>query len=142
MNALVPVHNDNHRPSLARMKLEELVARGRLQAGAVIRRILADKPTDHLIPARSIGFRVDDATAVHAVTFGWDEPLHPHALRQVVAKVGLPPSFGRTSPKELLSASKVYDPAACEIQNGPRAAPHAVRLPRPPLELALVRGTA
>ena len=93
MNALVPVHNDNHRTSLARVKLEELVARGRLQAGSVIKRILADKPTDHLIPARSIGFRVDDATAVHAVTFGWDQPLHPHALRQVVAKVRLPTSY-------------------------------------------------
>jgi hypothetical protein len=94
MNALTHAQNDNHGPSLARIKLEELVARGRLQAATVIGRIMAERPNDYLIPARALGFHVDaDTGVVYAAVPGFDQPLHAHALRQVAAKVGLPATY-------------------------------------------------
>ena len=94
MNALTGAQNDKHVPSLARMKLEELVARGRLQAGTVIARIMAERPNDYLVPARILGFHVDhDTGVVRASVPGFDQPLHAHALRQVAAKVGLPATY-------------------------------------------------
>jgi hypothetical protein len=69
MNALTQAQNDNHVPSLARTKLEEIVARGRLQAATVIGRIMAERPTDHIVPARALGFHVDaDTGVVHAAS--------------------------------------------------------------------------
>jgi len=93
MNTITQAQTDKHIPSLARAKLEELVARGRLQAGAVIARIMADRPTDRLVSARTIGFRVDDTGTVHVSVPGFDQPLHAHALRQVAAKVGMPAAY-------------------------------------------------
>lgn len=79
--------------SLARAKLESLVASGMARTSGLIERVMSEVPEDSVIRGSALGFEIGDDAAVRlaAGAAGWS--MHRNALTQAADRAGIPTRY-------------------------------------------------
>lgn len=79
--------------SVARERLESIVANGIARSGNVIQQILSQQPVDAIVPAKALTFQVADDGVVSMAARDHEWALHRHAFEQVVERAGIPRAY-------------------------------------------------
>lgn len=75
----------------AKVKLETKIQENLSHSRAVVERVMTQFPKDSIVRAQALSFRSGGAIEMHAGGQGYY--LHPHALRQVADRVGVPTQY-------------------------------------------------
>lgn len=82
--------------SLARTKLESVIASGLSKTGPIVQEVLGQLPVDEVTPVKMTSFKVGPHATPMYVTKHAESPLSAHAFGQLMSRTGMPAAYARS----------------------------------------------